>query len=78
VEDPTHDDWKEEICNREPPTVPEYMEASPELWDFVDACLQKNPTCRARMLQLLRHPFVTRRDVAASSRALRELIVETL
>jgi mitogen-activated protein kinase kinase 9 len=31
VEDPTHDDWKEEICNREPPTVPEYMEASPEL-----------------------------------------------
>jgi mitogen-activated protein kinase kinase 9 len=78
VEEPTHDDWKEEICDRGPPTVPEYVEASPELEDFVDACLHKDPTRRATVTQLLRHPFVTRRDVAASSRALRELILESL
>jgi mitogen-activated protein kinase kinase 9 len=78
AEQPTEEDWKMAICSSEPPSVPEDMEASLELRDFVSACLQKDPTRRARVPQLLRHPFVTRRNVAASSRALRELIVENL
>jgi mitogen-activated protein kinase kinase len=42
------------------------------------ACLQKEPTRRATVAKLLSHPFVARRDVEASRRALREVIVETL
>jgi mitogen-activated protein kinase kinase 9 len=49
---------KKAICSKEPPSVPEDMEASSELRDFLYACLQKDAP------QLLRHPFVTHRDVA--------------
>ena len=45
---------------------------------FVAACLQREATRRATVPQLLGHPFLTRRDVEASRRALRDLIVETL
>ncbi|PUZ70393.1 hypothetical protein GQ55_2G226600 [Panicum hallii var. hallii] len=66
------------ICHGEPLRVPEEAEASAELRGFVAACLQWEPTRRATVPQLLRHPFLTRRDVEASRRALRDLIVETL
>jgi mitogen-activated protein kinase kinase 9 len=72
AEQPRAEDLKKAICSKEPPSVPEDMEASSELRDFLYACLQKDAP------QLLRHPFVTHRDVAASSRALRELMVENL
>ncbi|TVU08658.1 hypothetical protein EJB05_42069, partial [Eragrostis curvula] len=78
VEKPRAEDWKEAICDREPPSVPEYMAASAELRRFVDACLHKDPTRRARVPHLLKHPFITHRDVEASSRALHHLIVENL
>nr|CAB3456855.1 unnamed protein product [Digitaria exilis] len=66
------------ICHGEPLRVPEEAEASAELRGFVAACLEREPTRRATVPQLLRHPFLTRRDVEASRRALREVIVETL
>ncbi|KAM0920916.1 hypothetical protein ACQ4PT_007159 [Festuca glaucescens] len=69
---------KEAICHGEPPSVPENAASSPELRGFVAACLQKEPRRRATVAQLLAHPFVARRDVQASRRALREIIVETM
>ena len=66
------------ICHGEPLRVPEEAEASPELRGFVAACLQWEPARRATVPQLLGHPFLTRRDVEASRRALRDLIVQTL
>ncbi|RCV11373.1 hypothetical protein SETIT_2G180600v2 [Setaria italica] len=66
------------ICHGEPLRVPEEAEASAELRRFVAACLQREPTRRATVPQLLGHPFLTGRDVEASRRALRDLIVETL
>jgi mitogen-activated protein kinase kinase len=66
------------ICHGEPLRVPEEAEASAELRGFVAACLQREPTRRATVPQLLRHPFLTGRDVEASRRALRDIIVETL
>ncbi|OEL35329.1 Mitogen-activated protein kinase kinase 9 [Dichanthelium oligosanthes] len=76
--DASHEELKQEICHGEPPRVPDEAEASAELRGFVATCLQKEPTRRTTVPQLLGHPFVTRRDVEASRRALRELIVETL
>ncbi|TVU45618.1 hypothetical protein EJB05_05109, partial [Eragrostis curvula] len=73
VEVPKAEDWKQVICNREAPAVPEDAEASAELHGFVAACLHKDPARRARVPHLLRHPFVTQRDVEASSRALHQL-----
>ncbi|KAI5020216.1 hypothetical protein ZWY2020_045104 [Hordeum vulgare] len=69
---------KEAICYGEPPSVPGSAAASAELRGFVAACVQKDPRRRATVLQLLAHPFVARRDVEASSRALRHVIVETM
>ncbi|KAJ1284245.1 hypothetical protein BS78_03G190500 [Paspalum vaginatum] len=66
------------ICDGEPPAVPESAAASPELRRFVTACLQKDPSRRATVAQLLAHPFVAGRCAEESRRALRELIVETL
>ncbi|CAN6211371.1 unnamed protein product [Urochloa humidicola] len=66
------------ICHGRPLRVPEEAEASAELRDFVAACLRREPARRATVPQLLVHPFLTRRDVEASRRALREIIVETL
>ncbi|XP_062194411.1 mitogen-activated protein kinase kinase 9-like [Phragmites australis] len=78
VETPSYEELKQVICHGEPPSVPEDAEASSELRGFVAACLQKDPRRRATVAQLLGHPFVMRRDVTASSSALRELIVATL
>ncbi|OEL38342.1 Mitogen-activated protein kinase kinase 9 [Dichanthelium oligosanthes] len=78
AEKTTVEDLKQAICHVGPPRVPDEAEASAELRGFVAACLQKEPTRRATVPQLLGHPFVTRRDVEASRRALRELIVETM
>ncbi|KAK3129909.1 hypothetical protein QOZ80_6BG0486450 [Eleusine coracana subsp. coracana] len=73
------EDWKKAICDREPPfSVPEDVHASPELRDFVAACLHKDPTQRARVPYLLKHTFVTNRDAAAASAALRHIIMENL
>ncbi|CAL5081045.1 unnamed protein product [Urochloa decumbens] len=66
------------ICHSGPLRVPEEAEGSTELREFVAACLQREPARRATVLQLLVHPFITRRDVKASRRALWELIVESL
>jgi mitogen-activated protein kinase kinase len=66
------------ICHGEPLRVPEAANASAELCGFVAACLQREPTRRTTVPQLLRHPFLTGRDVEASRRALRDLVVETL
>ncbi|CAN6210469.1 unnamed protein product [Urochloa humidicola] len=66
------------ICHSGPLRVPEEAEASPELRSFVAACLQREPAWRATVPQLLVHPFITRRDLQVSRRALRELIVDTL
>ncbi|XP_062233922.1 mitogen-activated protein kinase kinase 7-like [Phragmites australis] len=75
---PSFEQLKQAICHGEPPSVPEDADASTELRRFVAACLQKEPRRRATVAQLLGHPFITRRDVVVSRRALRELIVETL
>ncbi|CAL4955739.1 unnamed protein product [Urochloa decumbens] len=69
---------RQAICDAEPPSAPESAAASPELRGFLAACLQKDPRRRATVTQLLAHPFVARRSVDESRRALRELIVETL
>jgi mitogen-activated protein kinase kinase len=66
------------ICHGEPLRVPEAANASAELCGFVAACLQREPTRRATVPQLLRHPLLSGRDVEASRRALRDLVVETL
>ncbi|CAL5074737.1 unnamed protein product [Urochloa decumbens] len=66
------------ICHSGPLRVPEEAEASAELRSFVAACLQREPARRATVTQLLMHPFLAHRDVQASRRALREIIVETL
>ncbi|XP_037443311.1 mitogen-activated protein kinase kinase 9-like [Triticum dicoccoides] len=70
--------FKEAICYGDPPSVPDSAAASAELRGFVAACVQKDPRRRATVPQLLAHPFVARRDVEASRRALREIIVETM
>ncbi|KAL6909477.1 hypothetical protein ACP4OV_001758 [Aristida adscensionis] len=61
------------ICFAEPPALPDGL-ASPELRTFVAACLRKDHRKRATVAELLAHPFVAGRDVAASKRALREVI----
>jgi serine/threonine protein kinase len=61
------------ICFGELPTIPEGA-ASPALRDFVAACLQKDPRKRASVAELQAHPFVAGRDVAASRRALCQVI----
>ncbi|CAN6199272.1 unnamed protein product [Urochloa humidicola] len=66
------------ICHGGPLRVPEEQEASAELREFVAACLHREPARRATVAQLLVHPFLARRDVQASRRALRELIVESV
>ncbi|CAL5086969.1 unnamed protein product [Urochloa decumbens] len=66
------------ICHGRPLRVPDEAEASAELRDFVAACLQREPARRATVPQLLAHPFLARRNIEASRRALREIIVETL
>ncbi|KAL6637034.1 hypothetical protein ACP70R_024606 [Stipagrostis hirtigluma subsp. patula] len=63
------------ICFGEPPSLTDDA-ASPELQDFVAACLHKDYRKRASVAELLAHPFVAGRDVAASRCALRELVVE--
>ncbi|CAO2176771.1 unnamed protein product [Urochloa humidicola] len=75
---PSFEKLRQAICDGEPPSPPESAAASPELRGFVAACLQKDPRRRATVAQLLAHPFVARRQVEESRRALRELIVETL
>ena len=78
VRKPSAEELKQAICDGEPPSVPEDAEASAELCGFVAACLHKEPARRATVAQLLSHPLVARRDVEASRRALREIIVDTL
>ncbi|EAY91635.1 mitogen-activated protein kinase kinase 9-like [Oryza sativa Japonica Group] len=64
------------ICFGEPPALPDGAAASPELRGFVAACLRKDHRERASVGELLAHPFVAGRDVAASRRALRRLVAE--
>ncbi|TVU45398.1 hypothetical protein EJB05_04885, partial [Eragrostis curvula] len=61
------------ICFGEPPALPDGA-ASPELRSFVAACLHKDYRQRASVAELLAHPFVSGRDVAASRSALRDLV----
>ncbi|KAK3149547.1 hypothetical protein QOZ80_3AG0218910 [Eleusine coracana subsp. coracana] len=62
------------ICFGDAPAIPDGVEASPELRSFVAACLRKDYQQRASVAELLAHPFISRRDVVASRRALRELV----
>ncbi|CAL4885356.1 unnamed protein product [Urochloa decumbens] len=66
------------ICHSGPLRVPEEADASAELREFVAACLQREPARRATAKQLLVHPFLMRRDIQVSRRALREIIVDSL
>jgi serine/threonine protein kinase len=61
------------ICFDKLPAIPDGA-ASPALRDFVAACLQKDQRKRATVADLLAHPFVTGRDMAASRRALCQVI----
>lgn len=61
------------ICFGELPSLPDGA-ASPELRAFLAACLEKDYTKRASVAQLLAHPFVATRDVAASKDALRRMV----
>uniref|UniRef100_A0ACD6A6Y2 Uncharacterized protein n=1 Tax=Avena sativa TaxID=4498 RepID=A0ACD6A6Y2_AVESA len=61
------------ICFGELPAIPDGL-ASRELRGFVAACLQKDHRKRASVADLLAHPFVAARDVAASRRALCQVI----
>ncbi|XP_040377736.1 mitogen-activated protein kinase kinase 9-like [Oryza brachyantha] len=63
------------ICFGEPPAPPACA-ASPELRAFMAACLRKDYRERASVAELLAHPFVAERDVAASRHALRRLVAE--
>ncbi|VAI01679.1 unnamed protein product [Triticum turgidum subsp. durum] len=63
------------VCFGEPPVLPDGA-ASPELRGFVASCLQKDYRNRASVAELLAHPFVAGRDVAASKRALRKLVAD--
>ncbi|CAL4952251.1 unnamed protein product [Urochloa decumbens] len=65
------------ICHSGPLRVPEEAEASAELREFVAVCPQRDPAQRATVTQLLRHPFLARRDVQVSRRVLREIIVDS-
>ncbi|KAL6874394.1 hypothetical protein ACP4OV_013414 [Aristida adscensionis] len=61
------------ICFGEPPALPDGV-ASPELRGFISACLHKDCSKRASVAELLAHPFVARRDTAASTSALQKLV----
>jgi mitogen-activated protein kinase kinase 9 len=74
VEKPSAEELKKAIFYGEPPSVPEDEEASAELRAFLAACLQKKPAQRAMAVQLLAQPFIARRDVEASKRALLEIL----
>ncbi|KQK13637.1 mitogen-activated protein kinase kinase 9 [Brachypodium distachyon] len=63
------------ICFGETPALSD-GEASAELRGFVAACLHKDYRRRASVAELLAHPFVAGRDVAASKCALRKLVTE--
>ncbi|KAI4998328.1 hypothetical protein ZWY2020_053670 [Hordeum vulgare] len=63
------------VCFGEPPVLPDGA-ASPELRGFIAACLQKDYRSRASVAELLAHPFVAGREVAASKRALRKLVAD--
>ena len=75
---PSFEKLRQAICDGEPLSALGSTAASPELRGFVAACLNKDPRRRATVAQLLAHPFVVRRNVDESRRALRELIAETL
>ncbi|KAG2589983.1 mitogen-activated protein kinase kinase 9-like [Panicum virgatum] len=75
---PSFEMLRQAICDGEPLSALGSAAASPELRGFVAACLHKDPRRRATVAQLLAHPFVARRHVDESRRALRELIAETL
>ena len=46
------------ICFGESPEMPRECGASPEFRDFVEKCLQKEPSKRWTAAELMRHPFV--------------------
>ncbi|MCO5566989.1 hypothetical protein L7F22_020672 [Adiantum nelumboides] len=53
------------ICYNPPPSPPE--NASAEFRDFIEQCLQKNPSQRPRASTLLTHPFISKFEVPPSS-----------
>ncbi|KQK13534.1 mitogen-activated protein kinase kinase 9 [Brachypodium distachyon] len=61
------------ICFGELPALPEGA-ASTELRGFIAACLRKDHTKRASVAELIKHPFVAGRNMAASRLALRRLV----
>ncbi|KAH7656061.1 Mitogen-activated protein kinase kinase protein [Dioscorea alata] len=65
------------ICFGETPAIPDSVEASPELRDFVSQCLQKDAAKRWTVAQLLDHPFVAGKERASPELAVRELLVDS-
>ncbi|XP_062209330.1 mitogen-activated protein kinase kinase 9-like [Phragmites australis] len=65
---------RQAICDGEPPLVPESAAASAELREFVAACLKKDPRRRSCSRTRSSRTATSR----SCTRALRELIVETL
>uniref|UniRef100_A0ACD5WCP2 Uncharacterized protein n=1 Tax=Avena sativa TaxID=4498 RepID=A0ACD5WCP2_AVESA len=63
------------VCFGEAPVLSDGA-ASPELQDFVAACLHKDYRKRASVAELLAHPFLARRDVSVSKCALRKLVAD--
>ncbi|KAJ4796200.1 Mitogen-activated protein kinase kinase 9 [Rhynchospora pubera] len=64
------------ICFGEAPSLPESVEASAEIRDFIGLCLQKESRKRATISDLLKHPFVSGGDFEQEKKVLLDLLKE--
>lgn len=51
------------LCNQPEPRL-DHLKFSTEFQDFVSGCLQRDPTKRASLIELLHHPFLAHADSA--------------
>jgi serine/threonine protein kinase len=64
------------IPYKDPPRLAEPDKWSPEMSDFVEKCLQKDPTMRSTPQQLLKHPFIKKHKKRAE-KVLKRLVKDT-